>query len=327
MRIALSIASVSIVLILPAGGQQGTVDGPLLGYVFDSQSKGLKPVHGIPGNSRLGELVDVGVLFDDAVVARRQNYALGARSEGGDVFIVRLDGTPSAAPLGSQSAPGAFALSAGGSTAALYFPGTSLIQVFIGLPNAPSLVGQRDASTLPPGIGRTVSDDGQCVLALGADGSVTAVTQSGSRSLDKLGRISDAQFALGTHDAFLADITNHQVVAIADVAGAARRTIIAGPADGISQPTAVGLSIDESSLFVANYDAGSIARIGLRSPGINFTSCNCHPGLLQPMIGTALFRVTDGSEGPMLMFDAVTSSVTFIPAAGLSRRGGHNAIA
>jgi hypothetical protein len=292
------------------------VQGPLLGYLFDANAKGLRPILGVLGSSRLGPAIDAGVSFDQAVVSRKHDYALGQAAGSGDVFVVRLDRVPAVAlPLGSLPAPAAFVASPGGSSAALYFAATSRMQVFTGLPESPTLAREIDASAVSSLSTMAVSDDGQCVVAI-ADGSATVFSQAGARVLEGLAAVADAHFAIGTQDVYLSDVSNQQVLAIFDASGAARRKIIAGAVDGISQPVAIALSPDNARLFVANADAGNIGVITLNAPpgAITFTGCDCSPTRLEPLIGNALFRVTDGSDGPMLVFDAISSQLTFIPA-------------
>src|SRR5262249_61751257 len=77
--------------------QQGSLGGPVSGYVFDWQAQSLRIVRGIPGASVIGDGVDLGAGVMSAWVAPRQDAAVTVSAEG-DVRPVRLPGGTVAGP-------------------------------------------------------------------------------------------------------------------------------------------------------------------------------------------------------------------------------------
>src|SRR5437660_210838 len=62
--------------------QQGSIGGPVAGYVFDRHSQALRVIHGIPGASLIGEPVDFGTGISSAWVAPKLDAALVVTADG-----------------------------------------------------------------------------------------------------------------------------------------------------------------------------------------------------------------------------------------------------
>src|SRR5260221_3202721 len=62
--------------------QQGSIGGPVAGYVFDRQSQALRVIHGIPGASLIGEPVDFGTGISNSWVAPKLDAALVVTADG-----------------------------------------------------------------------------------------------------------------------------------------------------------------------------------------------------------------------------------------------------
>src|SRR5712692_8145017 len=74
-----SVGMLATLLLALAGANAQTpprVKGPVLGYVWDQGSSGLRPILGIPGSSTLGPLLDLGVSIRLAEISPAQDYAL-----------------------------------------------------------------------------------------------------------------------------------------------------------------------------------------------------------------------------------------------------------
>jgi len=66
-------------LVLAAGGvlaaQQGSLSGPVAGFIYDSPGHALRPVQGVPGASLIGDPINLGLDLAAAYVAPRQDSA------------------------------------------------------------------------------------------------------------------------------------------------------------------------------------------------------------------------------------------------------------
>ena len=61
---------------------QGTINGPVAGYVFDKATRALRPVLGLPGASLLGGPINWRYRVDQAFIAPKLDSAVGVTSEG-----------------------------------------------------------------------------------------------------------------------------------------------------------------------------------------------------------------------------------------------------
>src|SRR5262249_24194041 len=140
-RILRTLAFASLAALLEAQSQ-GTISGPVAGYVCDKASQALRPVVGLPGASLLGAPLSFGYNVTAAFVAPTVDSALAVAADGsthmfqiqgGNLQEVSVDGLP-AAGLGFT-----VVFSPSGKAAALY-AGNS-VQVVTGLPNSPMVAG------------------------------------------------------------------------------------------------------------------------------------------------------------------------------------------
>src|SRR5258706_6201049 len=85
--------------------QQGSIGGPVAGYVFDRQSQALRVIHGIPGASLISEGVAFGTGIMSAWVAPKLDAALVIRADG-TAGLFRLDaGKATERPVEGMVAP------------------------------------------------------------------------------------------------------------------------------------------------------------------------------------------------------------------------------
>jgi len=71
------LVAASLLVGLLAGNGWSQIRGPQLGYVFDESQGILRPILGVPGASRLGDSLSLGVSLTLAEISPKQDYALG----------------------------------------------------------------------------------------------------------------------------------------------------------------------------------------------------------------------------------------------------------
>jgi hypothetical protein len=300
-----------------------SLSGPILGLVFDESKSGLRPIFGIPGASRLGNVWVLGRDIQRAWISPPQDYALAESKPDGSIVLVSFGkGTIVVRPIkGVASGVGNISLSANGGVAAIYYPRAGGLQFITGLPVAPLASALIPFSALPQSAtAMAVSDDGEAVLLATAEqksGSLLLLTRdSQTRVLTLLGKASAISFLSGTHNALIADEQNNAVLLIQDVTGAAITSTVAGASEGIAHPLAVEASEDNRLAFIANGRSRSISTVDLQSGRLSSLACNCTPTGLHRLKGNAVFRLNELSDANLQLFDAGVSEprVLFVPA-------------
>jgi hypothetical protein len=310
-----------------------TISGPFLGFVFDPQASGLRPIVGTPGASLMGDPLDPGTRIGRAEISPRQDYALV--SIGDEIRVLRF-GDRSLRTL-PDAAADRIAISPSGRAAVLYRRETNSFQVFASLPD--SIATARMTRLMDRGAGLTaiaVSDDGLALLAAfsdGVSGGVFVVGAEGdARLIQPARRASAIAFLANGHDALIADASEDKLWLVRDVAGSSNALLIAGERDGVAGPVAVASSADNQRALVANSRSSTVAVFDLSGGAPAVVSCPCVPALLDRLTGNAVFRLTEPSAGPMWLFDGDSAELrtVFVPPSPVNvavprpvRRIGH----
>ena len=317
------VAAGSLFLGLIAGNGWSQIRGPQLGYVFDKGSGILKPILGVPGASRLGDPLDLAVNLTLAEVSPKQDYALAVtQGEGGKLVLIRFGEAdqPSSVLTIESAGPGAshITLSSEGKSAAVLFPESQSLKILSGLPEAPLLAGEVDLrlAGLPEAL--ALDDEGKLVILAVSENQGSRISvysrETGLQSLGILGKVSALKFS-ADRNVLVADRESHEVSLIHDVLGGAQRIRLAAREDGIHDPVAVAFSKDQRRVFVANAGSGSVASLSLEGEPVALTFCDCTPTALGKLDGDGVFRLTELSEKPLLMFEAgaIENRVLFVP--------------
>jgi hypothetical protein len=311
----------------------GEIRGPILGYLFDKTEKAIRPIWGVPGASRLGEVVPIGLQLVRAQVAPGLNFALGIALDGGVVLVdLKTTDQVSVHPLSElpAGAEGIY-LSHSGRSAALIYPETKRLRILTGLPESVSLLREVDLSMISTPHIAALSEDGAFV-ALGTNesqvGSLFLYSKDfGLQLLGTFGNVSalkllDADQIVGT------DRQSNEVFLIRDLLGVRDTVTLATQEEGVSRPAALEVSRDGRRVFVANEETGTIMTLNLNGGPVTITPCQCKPAALGRLEGDSVFRLTDLSNGPLLMLDAdnLQSRVLFVsrdgkPSIQLPQRG------
>jgi hypothetical protein len=279
------------------------VQGPVLGYAWDTASSRLRPILGIPGSSLLGAPLDLSVPLSLVELSPRQDYALAAGAE--SVWLVRLDGARSVHPVLSGSAD-RIVISPTGTAAAVY---SQELQILKGLPGTPSA-----AAVAVPGplTAMAVNDAGNLVLAVCGEQLFALRPGAAPRRLGPAGAGSALAFADNTTDAIVADAANNEVFLLR---GENERLILASERDGVSEPVAVALAAGRG--FVANRGSNAVLILDLGGGPPARISCPCEVTGLQRLRGEAVFRLTGPLQSASYVLEVAAGEprLWFVPAA------------
>ena len=303
---------------LSSFAQTGSVRFPALGFAPDPRSSQIRPIHGIPGAALLGDPLDTASTFTTSAISPKQDLALAVSAADSHLYLVPLlSGEPARAIANALSSPSQIVFSPAGRAAIIRGDRIQILNELAGSPRVTEVA--LDPFDTPPAL--AVSDDGQAMLAssgreenpvwlAGPGGSLTQLPLPGSVRAIAFRRDSrDAVAVTRSGDVYL--IRN--AGAEADI-----RQVYIGD-EQTSDPVAVQVSPDGSSAFTAN-SHGLVAAINLQSGSAASVSCQCAPVTLEPMNAPALYRLTEISDLPVMLFDAstLTPRIWFVPAGASS---------
>ena len=315
-----------------AAAQTGTaLSGPTMGLVYDSSQSALRPIRGIAGAATMGDTVNPGFPLASATVSPRQDCALALRTDDSSVVLVRADGTSAAVP-GARPAPALMVFSPAGTAAALYDSGAGRVQVLAGLPDAAAVQSDVDISALAGPVAALAVDDAGTSLYLAAGTAETVglyrIGMDGaSQFLVSFRSVAALRLSSSGSEALVADSTAAAVYAIRDLAGAGAVETLASGRDGLVTPIAIE-SDSAGRVFVAD-QAGNVTILDRGQGSILSLPCGCAPTGLFRLSGTATFRLTEPSGGPMWVLDASGTDARIVgvppsapPAATAADSGG-----
>jgi hypothetical protein len=327
--------ALSLAVFIPAllGGlveaqSQGTVSGPVTGYVFDRSAGSLRPVLGLPGGSLLGTPIGFGLRATAAFVAPHLDSAVVVavdksvhlfRIQNGAVAELSVAGLN---PVGPGSLT---AFSPSGSAVALYAAGS--VQILSNLPDAPAIAGTIAlGSHVGPVAGRNrqgVETAGPQALAVSDDGVALLVSIDQSIRLfasnADLGQLMGTAgspvmaFAAGNHDAAVDDPGSGLVV-FHDLIGTGSSQVVMPSDQGSPAASALAFSADEKTIFLASFAGQTVTQLDLTAGALTSIPCNCAPTALARMGN--VFRLTDLGNQPLWLLDAPEANprVVFVPA-------------
>lgn len=311
-----------VVTLLFAGvvGGAGQISGPTVGYLLGT-SGDLLPILGIPGSSHIAEPLAIDKDLHITVVSSEGNYAFAFLKDQ-DLVLLSLSRIPTEVVSLGVPIPDRIELSRTGSAAALYYERLRRIQVFTALPDSPRLISEWDVSTLPESLTFfAVADDGSRVVAAFAEGETTPLFRfsvtDGARFVSRFGKITALAFGINNKGAFVADETNKQVTLIRDIDVDNERHVIADESNGLSGPIAMGISDNDSRVFVANAGRDNILVIDLPAGTTKQLRCECRIRGLYRMRERSVFLLTHPQDGPLMIIDGAGEepNIYFIPTA------------
>lgn len=327
VRIHFALCLICLAFAASAHGQTKTasVAPPVLGYVVDSAHQ-VRPVIGVVGAASVGNSIDLGFDVTQAAVPPNHDYILATADGSNWPILLQVSGgalTPQwFAFAQSNTDPAAFidrvALSPTGSAAALFSSAQGRIYVFTNLSRAAVAYGLIDVSGLGAVTAVGVSDDGKKVAIGVSDG------QHGALYVSINGRPPFPAATL-SHPVAIAFLRKSSNAVVADdqqntvyIVLGEHAFPIASASNGVATPVAVAASNDNQRIFVANSQTGSVMTISLGGNAADPVYCNCNLTGLYPTNTDSVFRLTDFSGSPVLLFDASRAAprITFVPAGG-----------
>lgn len=285
---------------------------PVMGFVFDATQQDLRPLVGIPGASLVGASLDAGFAVA-AVAAFRSDYLIAAEAGTGRLRILRYRGGRLSAQSLAETGPppDRIFLSPSGTAAALYYASSGVLRIFTGLPDSPAPAAE---TAFDGGLTAfALSDDGRAAVAQLADGGGTWLIGPGGERTPLLTAepLEVVAFRPGGQDAAAAG-RDQRILLIS--AATAQISLTPARRSDSSLPVAAAFAADGKRVFFAGGE-GLIESTPLDGESSATVSCACSPSGLYPLNGTELYRLTDASDQPLLVFDGATlpGRVLFVP--------------
>jgi hypothetical protein len=303
--------------LIPAYAQDGAIGIPSLGFAHDQRSSQVRPVYGIPGAAILGEAVAAG--FSSAAISPRNDLALAVSDSDRQLYALRLPGgsvypIPGVTGLRVAATHSQIVFSPAGRTAVIV---GERLQVLTGLSTSLTL----EELTIPPSITEVgmvaIADDAQQLLlaskTTGADVIWLLIPGAAPFPLPVPGEVAAAAFRPESHDA-IAATRSGDIYLIRNPGPLAEISLVYAGDEQTSDPVAIRLSVDGKHAYTVN-SVGMLSSVDLLARSAASARCKCVPTGLHPVLSETLFRVTEISDGPMLLFDtsATIPRVWFVP--------------
>ena len=336
-----------------SGAQTPSVRLPVLSFVVDDAHR-LRPVIGIAGSASIGAPLNLGSDVVSAEAPATNDYVLVRTSGSGWPVVVQIRGsvvtvqatdslvnpqqsrtsacnqpdavsfqrnarTPECLPDSAAIDPGItidrIALSPSGSAAALFSASERRIYAFTNLSQSPVFAGQFEVGNAGKVSAFALSDDGRTVAAGVSDGDQGSVflikLNQPAQLIASMPHPAVIQFLHGSNDAIIADDVQNKVYALSN----GQVFTLASAEDGIAGPVGIAVSNDNQRIFVGNSKSGSVSTIGTQGTVAEPMQCHCTLTGLRPTSADSVFRLTDFTGGPVVLFDgnAATPRLVFVP--------------
>jgi hypothetical protein len=286
-----------------------------LGYLFDAENRGIRPLTGIPGSSTIGALIPLALTTETIAFLPDQRRAIVSSPERSETFVLDLRELTEVPIRGTSSSVTAIRPSPRGSAAALYYVAAKKVVVVTGIPEAPVIEATIDVSfSGEPLTQFAISNDATTALlsfSSAEQDSVYAWTVStGTRHVSTASRISDIKFL--NEDAVVVDSGKNQALLIRNVREQAVPALIASAEDGLSQPVAAFIS-SRNEIYIGDF-SGIVVVLDSTGHILRKADCSCTITTMTPLANSAL-RVTDRIDQPIYILDGSESGrFLFIPA-------------
>ncbi len=294
------------------------IQGPISGYVLDSRSHALRPVNGIPGAATLGPALSLPFALRLAA-AGRDFAVVSGFDENNGLYLARglASGSPSLVALeGALADVSAVAWNDAGDAAVLHSRTAGRLQVISGLPAEPRVAASFDAGRVVAAMALSAPADR--VVVAGDDGVYLFSPSGGEwngRVLDGAPGVSALLFRNGGRGLVFANKTVNQIMSIDDVDGAGGITVLAGEADGVSEPVALASANDGRELWAANAGSSALLVFDTAVPGPpQQVTLAAAPSRCDPLDWKSLLILNEVGRAPLLVLDwARDRTVFFVP--------------
>jgi len=295
----------------------GPISGPVAGFVTDSSRTQLRTIFGVPGAYGFSDALPLPDGVSQIRLAPGQQYALVERANSSAAVLFLENGAVDRlVPLdGALATADWVAFSSGAGSALLFSSSANRLQVIGGLPDAPRIVANIDAASLPesPAMG-AVSDDGSVILAASATALYRVPQTGAAQVVFSAGSIRSVVVLRNGTDAALSDSASGAVHLVRNVTSKSEAAVLAS---GLDEAGAVYPSSDGLSLFVAQSKAAGIASINLASGEVKSFPTAVAAGGLIPLRNRDTFLISARANQPGWVFyrDGDGGRVVFVPAA------------
>ena len=303
---------VAILCVCGAAQTAPAINGPSLGFLADREGATIWPLLGVLGAAVPGPPLVLPQDIRDAVISPRHDYALAIAAANGQIVLVDLTvANPTINPVpGANPQSSLISLSPTGAAAALFEKQTRRLQLVSGLPLAPQVVREFDASILPGEVlGIAVSDDARLALvnAIQIDDKTRTLWLVGpedSASPLSVSRPSHITFIADTSSALIVEQDAPEVVLLQHLDDNPVRLPGIAMRENGHPIVAIATSHDGRSIFVAQEGSEDISVTDLQSRTTVVVPCHCEPTVFSPLKGTSVFRLNGLSTGPITVLDA-----------------------
>lgn len=270
------------------------LSSPILGYVFDSTAKGVRPINGIPGAASLEAPLPSASKLATGFVSPNREWLLAVLLEGG-AAVVNLRSGATTVLESAQADTTLGAWSSDGSSVVLWGRSGS-IQVWTGLPGAPTLALSQTLEAIK---GVAVADKGESALAW-SDSGLFLAEAGGLRQLTGEA-VAGAAYRPGSLD--WAAVTGTQLIG----SGVEPRALT------VETPSAVAFA--GAGLLVAG--KGGVEAIDAAGSA-TIVPCECAATSLDRLAGADVFRLTGVGAPAIAVYDGNNADlrILYIPSEG-----------
>ncbi|MBI3209740.1 MAG: hypothetical protein HYZ37_12695 [Candidatus Solibacter usitatus] len=291
------------------GAAQSPIRGPLLGWAWDSRTETLRPILGITGSSLLGKSLDVGAAVKHAAVASGQDVALAILGDHRTVARVHLKADVANAVFEEiPDGAGSVVLSTSESAALVWHPLLNRIYVVTGWRTSAPPVWWVKSEAVGSAVSMAVSDDGEFVLAISAEGSVSLLERSGARVLWEGMGARGAAFLENSRTALIASATGVWVAR--DLPAWSDPVLLR---DGESWGTVA--AIDGQRALLTDRGSQSVLEVNLATGEVRSAQCPCMPAALSRLNGDGVYRLNELGGGPLWLAEISEAGIrtVFVP--------------
>jgi hypothetical protein len=299
--IASILPAIAAILILPASASEGTLAGPIIGFVKHGTSA--RPVLGVPGASFYGPAIDLGEL-EAAAVCSEEGFGVGLTPERTSVTLFELRSGNKNSPIDLGVPFEEIRVSPGCKAVALLR--TSEIVIFTDLPRSP----RKLAVLQRPGLMTSfaLADDGTTAIAM--DNRLIVQSHDGQWQF-AANNVLDVAFRRHSRDLVYTD-ANSVTLLHADTL-----TTLAGTADGLSGPRKAMIAGDGRTVSFVNGPANEFTLTIFRDGITQQAALPCPPADITEINDSLLgLQCENSTRIHLVELTNGRSRVLFIPEPG-----------
>jgi len=295
-----------------------SLSGPIAGYVADPSRPVLRVISGVPGSYLFSDPLPMPDGVTRIHLAPGKDFALIEFADSSPAVLFLSAGAVDHVATLSGAMPAAdwVAFSPSAASAVLFSSSAQRLQLLTGLPAAPQVAMDLDASTLPEQpLSAAVADDGSLLLVASGN-SVYRLSPGGSpRLLLSVGRIVSLAVLLNGAGAAVSDSSTASIHVLRNLDSTPDIQVLASGLQGIGK---LYPASDGATLFVARPGAKAVSSLALGSGAMQTFPSSAAPVDLVPLRNrdTFLISAKPGQPGSIFFRDGNSGRVVFIPATG-----------